>query len=246
MKLRLTFAATSALLALSSVAAAQQAWLQDRRYGEGVGIRAGNFELHPSIAAELGYDSNYFQRAGVGPGETPVADAYRLRVTPSISLSTLSERRLGSAATQTKQDFQLQANVFLAYNELFGDEEVADQQHLDAGAGARVDIAPQRQFGADFYGDFLRQGEPSNLADTNAAFDRGTVRGGLGVSWRPGGGLFDWRVGYEASYNYFAGGSFRARRCSTTPTTRWSATRRGADRSRTATRWRRASASVVS
>lgn len=204
MKLRLTVPTAAAFLAFSSVVAAQQPWLQDRRYGEGIGIRAGNFELHPSIAAEFGYDSNYFQRAGEGPpGESPVVDAFRLRVTPSLSLSTLTERRLGSAAATTKQDFQFQADVFLAYNELFGDDEVADQQHLDAGAGARVDIASQRQFGADFYGDFLRQGEPSNLADTNAAFDRGTVRGGLGVSWRPGGGLFDWRVGYEASYNYF-------------------------------------------
>ena len=96
MKLRLTLAATSAVLALSSVAAAQQPWLTDNRYGEGIGIRTGNFELHPSIAAEFGYDTNYFQRAGEEPNppnevpsETPVEDAFRLRVTPSLTLSTL-------------------------------------------------------------------------------------------------------------------------------------------------------------
>src|SRR5262245_60866149 len=105
MKLRLTLAATSAVLAVSSVAAAQQPWLADRRYGEGIGLRAGDFELHPSVAAEFGYDSNYFQRSGseptpanAVPTETPVEDAFRLRVTPSLTLSTLRERRLGSEA----------------------------------------------------------------------------------------------------------------------------------------------------
>ncbi len=206
MKLRLTLSATVAALAFSSVAAAQQPWLQDRRYGEGIGLRAGNFEFHPGIAAEFGYDTNYFQRSGTGPNpglDQPVDDAFRLRITPSLTLSTLSERRLGSQAVGRAQDFTMSARLFAAYNELFGSDEISDQRHVDAGVGARVDISPQRQFGGDIYGDFLRQGEPSNLADTAAAFDRGTVRGGAGVSWRPGGGLFDWRVGYEAAYNYF-------------------------------------------
>ena len=86
MKLRLTLAATGAVLAFSSIAAAQQPWLADRRYGEGIGIRSGNFEFHPSISTEFGYDSNYFQRAET---EEPVLDAWRLRVTPSLTLSTL-------------------------------------------------------------------------------------------------------------------------------------------------------------
>jgi hypothetical protein len=200
MKLRLTVVATSAILTLSSVAAAQQPWLQDRRYGEGIGLRTGNFELHPSIAAEFGYDSNYFQRAETEP---PVEDAFRLRVTPSLTLSTLTERRLGSEAVKADQDFTMAAGVFAAYNELFGSDLVSEQRHLDAGASVAVNISPQKRFGGDIYGDFLRQGEPSNLADTNAAFDRGTLRGGAGLSWRPGGGLFEWRLGYEAAYNYF-------------------------------------------
>src|SRR5262245_54234137 len=193
MKLRLTLAATSAVLTLSSVAAAQQPWLADRRYGEGIGLRAGNFEFHPSIAAEFGYDTNYFQRAGeeptppnAEPTETPVEDAFRLRVTPSLTLSTLSERRLGSEAAKAQQDVTMQFGVFAAYNELFGSDFVSEQRHLDAGVSGRVDIAPHKQFGGDVYADFLRQGEPSNLADTNAAFDRGSVRGGLGLAWRPG------------------------------------------------------------
>jgi putative beta-barrel porin BBP2 len=200
MKLRLTLAATSAVLTFSSFAAAQQPWLSDSRYGNGIGIRTGNFELHPSIAAELGYDSNYFQRAETEP---PIEDAFRLRVTPALTLSTLTDERLRSETAQAEQDFRMQASLYASYNEFFGSEEIVEQRHLDAGVGLRIDIAPRRQFGADLYGDFVRQGEPSNLADTNEAFDRGTARGGAGISWRPGGGLFDWRVGYEGAYNYF-------------------------------------------
>src|SRR4029434_3661053 len=131
MNLRLPLAATSAILALSSVAAAQQPWLQDRRYGEGIGLRAGNFELHPSVSAEFGYDSNYFQRSKnevqiPGTAPLPVEDAWRLRVTPSLTLSTLKERRLGSQSIKAEQDFQLSANAYASYNELFGSDEISE------------------------------------------------------------------------------------------------------------------------
>lgn len=200
MKVRLTLGASLSLLLATSVASATQPWLADRRYGEGIGIRAGRFEFHPGVSAEFGYDSNFFQRAdSIDPA---VADAWRLRVTPSLTLSTLTERRRGSEAVGAAPAFTMGANAFLAYSELFGDE-VSDQRNLDAGVGAKVDIAPSRPFGADLYGDYLRNGEPSNLADVDQAFDRGQARGGFGVSWRPGGGLFDWRLGYEAAYSYF-------------------------------------------
>lgn len=213
MKLRLTVAATSALVALAGAAQAQQEWLQDRRYGEGIGIKTGNFELHPGIAAEFGYDSNYYQRAdeeggldAQGEPLLPVDDVWRLRVTPSITLTTLSQRRMTATegAIAAPPLLVLSAGAFFAYSELFGlEDDEAEQRNFNAGVGARAEIAPARPFGADIYGDFLRSGEPSNLPFEDQAFDRGTVRGGAGVSWRPGGGLFEWRLGYDLAYNYF-------------------------------------------
>ena len=91
MKFCLTLAATVLLGAISLEAHAQQPWLADRAYGEGIGIRVGNLELHPGIAGEVGYDSNYFLRA---PGEQGgVLSAYVLRVTPSITMATLGAQR---------------------------------------------------------------------------------------------------------------------------------------------------------
>ncbi|HEX5101725.1 MAG TPA: outer membrane beta-barrel protein [Polyangiaceae bacterium] len=187
---------------MTSGVKAAQPWLSDRRYGEGIGIRAGSFELHPGVSAEFGYDSNFFLRA---PSERPVVDVWRLRVTPSLSLSTIKPEHIGSTPRTEAPLFNFQASTYLAYSEIFGDAAQLQgyKRNLDAGVGGRLDIGQQRPFGGDVYADFVRNGEPSNVAGTGQTFDRGSVRGGAGVAWRPGGGLFDWRVGYEASYSYF-------------------------------------------
>ena len=209
MRLGLTLAvlvgATLVGAAVARSAHAQQAWLADRRLGEGIGIRVGNLELHPGIAGEIGYDSNYFQRSG--EDDEPTIAAYRLRITPSISLSTLGEKRRGEAAG-TPPLLNFRASAYAGYNELFAadsdySEEVSDQRHVDLGVGLVADIAPQRPFGVDFSGDYRRVGEPSNSPNENLAFDRGTARAGVGATWRPGGGLFEWRFGYDVLYNYF-------------------------------------------
>src|SRR6516164_5184895 len=103
MNLRLILGASLSTVLVAGTASAAQPWLSDRRYGEGLGLRAGNFEFHPSVAAEIGYDSNYFQRADTtdpnvidSKAQTNGAgavDAWRFRVTPSLTLKTVSEGR---------------------------------------------------------------------------------------------------------------------------------------------------------
>jgi hypothetical protein len=95
-------------------------WLKDRRYTEGIGIRTGDLEVHPGLAGEVGYDSNYLIRtdrtqcnhppppAGDGattlptgalircdngPPGAPVIPSLEFRITPSLSLSTLGPQR---------------------------------------------------------------------------------------------------------------------------------------------------------
>src|SRR5687768_7246022 len=111
----------SAAVFCSAHAVAQsQPWLGDRRFGGGIGVRAGNFELHPGIAGEVGYDSNFYQSSGrvtpagqtvlvppefqatapgggalggVGFFNEPSVGVLRFRVTPSLSLKTLGPQR---------------------------------------------------------------------------------------------------------------------------------------------------------
>jgi hypothetical protein len=213
MNLRLIVAGSLSAVLVAGTASAAQPWLSDRRYGEGIGLRAGNFEFHPSVAAEVGYDSNYFLRANTtdpntidSPAQTGgagVVDAWRFRVTPSLTLQTLSERRRGGGDLEKTPMVQFQANTFASYSQLFGNQYLKDQHTWDFGIGGKADIASKRPLGADVYADFVRNGEPSNLPGTDHTFNRGEIRGGVGVTWRPGGGLFDWRLGYEAQYNYF-------------------------------------------
>jgi len=217
MNVRLTVAASLSILLVTGAASAAQPWLEDRRFGEGVGLRTGRFEFHPGISTEFGYDSNFFQRSSHQAPDVidpAVADAWRLRVTPSVSLQTTSERQsergVQSAGGSALPMVELNANAFLSYSELFGSSEVSKQRRFDGGVGGKLVIAPSRPFGADVYGNFIRNGEPSNSPDLNQAFDRGQIRGGAGVSWRPGGGLFDWRLGYEAAYSYFEDQPYRA------------------------------------
>jgi len=210
MKFCLTLAATVLLgaISLEAHAQAQQPWLADRKYGEGIGVRVGNLELHPGIAGEVGYDSNYFLRA---PSEDPLS-AYRLRITPSITLSTLGPQRT-QAAGGWRPSVTFRGGAFVSYNELIATDskyksEFADQRHLDVGSDLLLTILPTGRVGADTYLNFIRQGQPSNNPDTQNAFDRDSLRVGAGVSWRPGGGLFDWRLGYEFLYNYFEKAAF--------------------------------------
>lgn len=215
MNVRLTVLASLSLLLLTEAASAEQTWLADRRYGEGIGIQVGRFELHPGVAAEFGYDSNYFLRADSGDLAKP-DDAWRLRLTPSISFSTLTPQRAGSQAVVGQPSLTLQGNAFFSYSQIFGLDTDAppapsssSQARFDTGAGAKLNIFPGEQLGGDIYADYQRASEPSNDPSLNRAFDRDAVRGGAGVSWRPGGGLFEWRVGYEATYNFFERAAYK-------------------------------------
>src|SRR5262249_53234555 len=141
------------------------------------------------------------------PSETPIA-AYRIRVTPSISLSTLTAQRLDATTPGTPPTVEFRASAHGSYNELIAADskyssDVSKHRHFDGGADFVANFLPTKPIGFDVYADYLRVVQPSNDINAENSFDRDTFRGGAGVSWRPGGGLFDWRIGYELVYNYF-------------------------------------------
>ncbi len=192
-----------------------QPWIKDRAYGEGMGIRTGDLELHPGVAGEIGYDSNYFQRSGDDDSqlESPVYSAYRLRITPSLTLSTLSpQRRAGDTESAAPPKVNFRAGLHASYNELIAagnDYDFSNERHLDAGVGLSLDILPERPVGADVSADYVRTIQPSNDPGANSAWNRDTFHLGPGITWRPGGGMFDWRLGYDLNYNYFEQDAYR-------------------------------------
>ena len=143
------FAAGSALV-LMAPAARAQAWLADRTSTEGAGLRVGNLELHPGVGGEVGYDSNWFLRSDKtsaalinGAPAAPVRDAAVFRITPSLSLTTLSPQRVGAEADQP---VIFKANLAGTYRAFVGSEEIRQQSSSISAAGdVRAIFAPNKR-----------------------------------------------------------------------------------------------------
>jgi hypothetical protein len=192
----------------ATAAAQEQTWLKDRRYREGMGYRAGDLEIHPGVAGEFGYDSNMFLRGSKDVGQ-PIIDVIRLRLTPSLSVSTLGPQRRGESgehAEPPKVNFR--AGVSGTYNEYIatkGDYGSQASQFRNVGAMANfnLEILPNRPWGMVMFGDLTRTVQPSNLSDLTAAYNRINADAGAEIVWAPGGGLFDWRLGYRFDTTLF-------------------------------------------
>jgi hypothetical protein len=206
MKARFSLIAALAVATLPLDASAQ-AWVSNHDFSDGAGIRTGNFELHPSLGGEFGYDSNFFRTSpNIG-----VIDVLRLRITPSINLSTLGSLRRASTTPPT---VSFVSGAHLAYNEIIplssANSAVSKQRNVAIGADAKVDVFPLGKVGFDALVAYVRAIEPTQSLDdiSHGGFNRDTLKGGTGVTWRPGGGTFDWRLGYGVTYNYFEQAAF--------------------------------------
>lgn len=189
--------------------AQDQVWLKDRRYTEGAGIRVGDFELHPGVAAEFGYDSNYLRASDdANPG-----GALRLRVTPSLSLSTLGPQRTESVTSTPPPDVEFRATAAVTYNEFFGitgddtsKRKLSAQRNLSGNLDLNLTIRPRQEWSGALFAGAGRTTQPSEsgaFGQFEGLFDRFLVRGGGEIIWTPGAGLLDWRLGYRMSGTLF-------------------------------------------
>jgi hypothetical protein len=195
-------------------------WLKDRRYNEGAGVRAGDLEIHPGIAGEVGYDSNWLLRSdksgfdNSGPNYPPIP-ALEFRITPSLYLSTLGpQRREGDVAAQPP-DVTFRMGVNATYREFVGlssdptvksstcgvycvANDIASQRNIGGAADAHLDIAPERPLGASLFASYARVIYPnSGTADPNQSFTQDLVSVGGEFVTQPGGGTLDWHFGYQ-------------------------------------------------
>ena len=228
-----SFATTAALLIARAAGAQPQytaptdapQWLKDRRYNEGIGIRSGDLEVHPGIAGEVGYDSNWFLRStdtGVanGPPAAPIVPSFVVRVTPSLYLSTISRQRREGDLVAAAPATVFRAGVNATYRALFGLSSDASQKINDPSQGntvsgaadLRLDILPERPFGGAIFGTYTRIVQPNTTsADPNVSFTRDDIRAGAELAIQPGSGTLDWRAGYEFDdllFEYSAGVPF--------------------------------------
>ena len=203
-----------ASMTIPAVAAAQdQVWLKDRRYTEGIGYRVGDFELHPGASAEFGYDSNYFHRGPTDDGG-PVG-ALRFRITPSLSLSTLSKQRLENGANGTQPDFEFRASVAVTYNDFIpvsgpsdGKAAMATNRNVSGTLDLQLAILQGRPWSGTISAGLARSLTPSDQGISSQSFNRLIPHANAELIWTPGRGLFDWRLGYGFAGTFFESSTF--------------------------------------
>jgi hypothetical protein len=203
MKTRRALVLAAAFLAFSAEVSAQaQAWVGDRGIGEGIGIRAGDFELHPGVSGELGFDSNYFQRSSSVVEEAFVggpAPALHLRIMPTFSLRTLEQRISEEDRASDHRMIALETTGRLSYNEFIGfrgeDAPLFDSvRNLQGALSATVDVARHASVSAQASGGYAYVFDPSNQGGYTSDFSRHLLDGGAMVKWKPGGGAFEWTM----------------------------------------------------
>jgi hypothetical protein len=203
--------ASAAALALAPLTARAQAappgveaqpWVADRSVGEGVGILAGDFEFHPGVAAEFGFDSNFFQRSSSGEDVLfgGVADSLRLRITPQLSLRTL-DRRVDAAGDRARDRRPISFSAYgsVNYNEFIAtdgadQQEFSDARNIQGGGGLDLGILPGRAWSGTVGSSYAYVYEPSNQGGLTSNFSRHMIDVHAQVDWKPGGGAFEWQL----------------------------------------------------
>ncbi len=207
-----TWIAAGAALAVGVTSAGEaraQHWLSDRALTEGRGLRAGNFEFHPGVGLEFGYDSNALYAPS--PNEAP---ALRLRGTAHVAMSTLGPQRSATAAGATTSalpvaNFRAQASV--SWQQYFGVPGAAIDPTVGRplsgpglGLGFRLEVFPGRTWQFQLYDDFARIVQGSPEAGINLfVFNRDMNTGGFSVIYAPNGGILDARLTYENRFTYY-------------------------------------------
>ena len=211
-----TWIAAGAALAVGMTAAGEaraQYWLSDRALTEGRGFRAGDFEFHPGVGVEFGYDSNAFYRP---PGnEVP---ALRLRGTAHLAVSTLGPQRSANTGTTSALPIaNFRAQVAVTWQQFLAVPGQPDPNAVGSGvsgpgvnAGFRLELFPGRTWQFHLYDQFDRIIQGSADPGLNLfVFNRIQNVGGFNLIFAPNGGIVDVRLGYENRFSYFENAQFR-------------------------------------
>jgi hypothetical protein len=134
---------------LCSASVQAQGWLADRDRAEGRGIRLGDFELHPGIGAEGGYDTNVFLAE-----DDEEVDSAMLRVSPHLYLQTLSGERAEGAPPAP---VQFRAGISGSLKHYFSASESTD---IGMGQDAKLTLRPGRIFALELTEELQRDIDP--------------------------------------------------------------------------------------
>jgi hypothetical protein len=195
-------------VATSALARAQE-FLHDSRVSQGSGVRAGTLEVHPGLAAEVGYDSNYLGRSDKtgtsivnGAPTSPQIDTGELRVTPSIAIQVTPRERKTDAGMPSSAPYAIQAGLNGTYREFFN-ATLSNQRNMSANANLGLAIMPGHEWSGSISGIYSRLVQPTVYGNPDASYNNDMVTGLADLAAQPHLGALDWHLGYMISGTVF-------------------------------------------
>ncbi len=206
---RLGFVAVLAVAILvPSLAEAQTAWLSDRTRTEGPGFRLGDFELHPGVGVEVGYNSNLYY----APDNSPfgVVDTGVLRATAHLLFSTRGQQRRtegeagggqGAGGPPAQPTVSFRGGVDGSFYYFFA---APDRTNMEVDASLALTILPGRPFSIDLYEEFGRSIRPfTDNSSMFASFARDQNAAGVNFNFATSGDVLRISAGYRFGLNFF-------------------------------------------
>jgi hypothetical protein len=195
-------------LCLSAASVHAQGWLADRDRAEGAGLRLGDFELHPGIGAEVGYDSNVFL------SEDP-DDSAMLRLAPHLFISTLSGERMENAPPRV---LSLRAGVSGSVKHYFATDAGTN---FGATQDAKLVWRPGSIFALELFEEVSRTIDPftepaapgtAPASSGDITFARDKLSLGTRAQLGTPGDVFKGGLGYKFALDHFEDDAFRDNR----------------------------------
>lgn len=160
------------------------------------GVKFGSSRFHAGLDLEFGYDSNIFYASGDN-GEEDVGSVY-MGFRPVLTLGN-SENVDPKSMPKLLYDFMLG----YSYKRYLQELKTRDKKDFHgANAGFLLQAFPQGTVSFDLHETFVRTSQP-RYGVSNRNFDRDVNVAGAGVTYRPGGGLIEVRLGYRFAVDFF-------------------------------------------
>ncbi len=177
-----------------------QTWLDDRQQTEGMGVRFRQFELHPGVGAEAGYDSNvFYSDSDTGAVSSPV-----FRVSPHLFVSTLGSERNDEESTARAS---LRGGVFGSYYYFL---DAPTRNDVSLGASVLGEVKPSSGFQLTLQDVYSREIRPfTEPGAVNNNYGHHNNRLSITGQASTPGDMFQASLGYELLLDLFESSSFQ-------------------------------------
>jgi len=208
---RLGLLALALGLLVPATVEAQVGWLSDRSRTEGPGFQVGDFELHPGLGVEIGYDSNLYYTED-DPAFAIPRDSAILRAAAHINIATRGAQRRaegeagGDGGSQGNPSATFRGGLSGTFYHFFNDN---NRTNMEVDANLNLHLLPNRPFGIILTEQFGRSVRPFTESTVSQSFARLRNDAGVQFDFQTDGGILKISAGYNFIVDYFEDDSFQ-------------------------------------